>query len=256
MGLKPNGTLCIAEGYATGASIQEATRHAVAVAFNAGNLLPVARALRKKFPELRLIICADDDVNRPGNPGLTKAREAAQSVGGLLAVPDYGSNRPEGATDFNDFHQHAGLEAVRAGIELARPAESGGNEYRNSWPEPKPIIGELKPVPAFDTETLLPNALRAWIVDEAERMPCPPDFIAAAALVALGSIVGARCAIKPKGRDSWLIVPNLWGGIVGDPSAKKSPAWDAALKPLDRFCEGAGSAQRGSGRLRNRQGGL
>jgi hypothetical protein len=72
-------------------------------------------------------------------------------------------------------------------------------------------------------------------MDEAERMPCPPDFIAAAALVALGSIVGARCAIKPKGRDSWLVVPNVWGGIVGDPSAKKSPAWGAALKPLDRL---------------------
>jgi hypothetical protein len=45
-------------------------------------------------------------------------------------------------------------------------------------------------VPAFDAETLLPEALRAWIMDEAERMPCPPDFIVAAALVALGSIVG------------------------------------------------------------------
>jgi hypothetical protein len=66
-------------------------------------------------------------------------------------------------------------------------------------------------------------------------MPCPPEFIGAAALVALGSIIGARCAIKPKARDSWLIVPNLWGGIVGDPSAKKSPAWGAALKPLDRL---------------------
>ena len=82
---------------------------------------------------------------------------------------------------------------------------------------------------------MLPPVLRAWIMDEAERMPCPPDFVAAAALVALGSIVGARCAIKPKARDSWLIVPNLWGGIVGDPSAKKSPAWSAALKPLDRL---------------------
>ena len=57
-------------------------------------------------------------------------------------------------------------------------------------------------MPAFDADTLLPDALRAWIMDEAERMPCPPDFIAAAALVALGSIIGARCAIKPKGRDS------------------------------------------------------
>jgi hypothetical protein len=45
----------------------------------------------------------------------------------------------------------------------------------------------------------------------------------------------AHCAIKPKSQDNWLIVPNLWGGIVGDPSAKKSTAWGAALKPLDRL---------------------
>jgi hypothetical protein len=124
------------------------------------------------------------------------------------------------------------LHAVAA-IRQSRPA--GTAEANCAWPDPQPIIAELKPVPAFDADTLLPESLRAWIVDEAERMPCPPAFIAAAALVALGSIVGARCAIKPKARDSWLIVPNLWGGIVGDPSAKKSPAWGAALKPLDRL---------------------
>ncbi len=72
-------------------------------------------------------------------------------------------------------------------------------------------------------------------MDEADRMPCPPDFVAATALVALGSLIGARCAIKPKAGDPWLIVPNLWGGIVGDPSAKKSPAWGVAMKPLDRL---------------------
>jgi hypothetical protein len=124
------------------------------------------------------------------------------------------------------------LYAVAAARKPNVPGISGADE---AWPDPKPIVGELKPVPAFDAETLLPKMLRGWIMDEAERMPCPPDFIAAAALVALGSIVGARCAIKPKARDSWLIVPNLWGGIVGDPSAKKSPAWGAALKPLDRL---------------------
>jgi putative DNA primase/helicase len=230
---QPDGTLCIAEGYATGASIHEATGHAVAVAFNAGNLLPVARALRAKFPGLRLIVCADDDAMTDGNPGLTKAREAAQAVGGLLAVPDFGAQRPGGATDFNDLHQDAGPAAVSACIEAAAHVDSSPSSA--GWPQPRPIIAELKPVPAFDADTLLPAALRAWVMDEAERMPCPPEFIGAAALVALGSIIGARCAIKPKARDSWLIVPNLWGGIVGDPSAKKSPAWGAALKPLDRL---------------------
>ena len=53
--------LCIAEGFATGATIHEAAGYAVAVAMNAGNLQPVAQALRAKFPELVLILCADDD---------------------------------------------------------------------------------------------------------------------------------------------------------------------------------------------------
>ena len=230
---QPEGALCVAEGYATGASIHEATGYAVAVAFNAGNLLPVAQAIRAKFPALRLVVCADDDAATPGNPGLTKAREAAQAVGGFLAVPEFGAGRPQGANDFNDLERHAGPVAVRACIERAAPVDANANP--DGWPQPKPIIAELKPVPAFDADTLLPNALRAWVMDEAERMPCPPEFIAAAALVALGSIIGARCAIRPKSRDSWLIVPNLWGGIVGDPSAKKSPAWGVALKPFDRL---------------------
>lgn len=229
----PDRVLCIAEGYATAASIYESTGHAVAVAFNASNMVAVARAVRARFRDRRLIVCADDDVNTAGNPGLTKAREAAQEVDGALAVPDFGESRPDGATDFNDLHRHAGAAAVRDAIERAVAVEP--DPLGDAWPEPKPIIAELKPVPAFDADTLLPPVLRAWVMDEAERMPCPPEFIAAAALVALGSVVGARCAIKPKARDSWLIVPNLWGGIVGDPSAKKSPAWSAALKPLDRL---------------------
>lgn len=232
---EPQDLLCIAEGYATAASVHEATGHAVAVAFNAGNLLPVARMLRAKFPDLRLVVCADDDADTPGNPGLSKAREATQAVGGYLAVPDFGDARPPGASDFNDLHRVAGLPAVRTCVERAMAAVAGGSEHANAWPTPRPILAELKPVPAFDAETLLPAALRAWIMDEAERMPCPPEFVAAAALVTLGSIIGARCAIKPKALDPWLIVPNLWGAIVGDPSAKKSPAWGAALKPLDRL---------------------
>ena len=71
---KPDGTLCIAEGYATGASIFEATGYAVAVAFNAGNLDAVARELRGKYPDMRIIVCADDDYRTDGNPGIREAR--------------------------------------------------------------------------------------------------------------------------------------------------------------------------------------
>ncbi len=81
--------LCIAEGFATGATIHQATGYPVAVAFNAGNLLAVAKAMREKFPDLPLILCADDDRHTPGNPGLTKATEAARAVGGLLVIPSF-----------------------------------------------------------------------------------------------------------------------------------------------------------------------
>jgi hypothetical protein len=72
-------------------------------------------------------------------------------------------------------------------------------------------------------------------MDETERMPCPPDYVAAAAIVAACAIVGARCAIRPKSLDPWSVVPNLWGGIVGDPSDKKSPAMNAAFRPMERL---------------------
>jgi putative DNA primase/helicase len=108
--------LCIAEGFATGASIHEATGYPVAVALNAGNLLAVTEAMRERFADLPLIVCADDDYRTEGNPGLTKATEAARAVGGLLALPDFGSDRPDGATDFNDMAALCGKDAVREAV--------------------------------------------------------------------------------------------------------------------------------------------
>ncbi|TAL73709.1 MAG: toprim domain-containing protein [Rhodanobacter sp.] len=86
--------LCIAEGYATGASVHAATGYPVAVAFNAGNLEPVAINLRASYPTARIVICADNDTataERIGrNPGMEAATAAARAVGGLLAVPHFG----------------------------------------------------------------------------------------------------------------------------------------------------------------------
>ena len=86
---RPDAVLCVCEGYATAASIYEATGHATACAFDAGNLDPVARALRDKFPRLRLILCADNDAETEGNPGVRYAEAAARAVGGFLAVPTF-----------------------------------------------------------------------------------------------------------------------------------------------------------------------
>ena len=81
------------------------------MAFDAGNLLAVAQAMREQYPDRKIILWADDDYQRvdrnghPENIGIIKATEAAQAVNGHLAVPDFGPNRPEGATDFNDLYQ-------------------------------------------------------------------------------------------------------------------------------------------------------
>lgn len=85
---RPLDSLLLCEGMATGATLYAATGIGVAVCFSAGNLQPVARALRLKFPQLRLIVCADNDLT-PGNPGLTHATQAARAVGGFLAVPRF-----------------------------------------------------------------------------------------------------------------------------------------------------------------------
>ena len=111
--------LCVAEGFATGATIHETTGYPGAVAFNAGNLEAVARALRARFPDVTLILCADDDVKTGGNSGLTKATAAALAVGGKLAVPDFGADRPDGASDFNDMAAVCGAEAVARAIAAA-----------------------------------------------------------------------------------------------------------------------------------------
>jgi putative DNA primase/helicase len=109
----PRDRLIVCEGFATGATIHEATGHAVAVAFSSNNLAPVSVALRRKYPFLSIIVAADDDWRTPANPGRMHAKAAALAVGGVVAIPIFPSDRPEKATDFNDLHAIAGLDAVR-----------------------------------------------------------------------------------------------------------------------------------------------
>ena len=218
-------TLCIAEGYATAATIHEATGLPVAVAFSCGSLEPVARALAGKLPSVRLVLCADDDACTSGNPGVTKAAAAAQAVGGVLAVPDFGAERPDGATDFNDLALHRGVEAVRECIDRAtQPLR----------PEPHSLPPEFPPVQSFDLE-LLPDSLRAWVADICERVQCPPDFVAVPLTVALGSLIGRKVRIRPKALDNWSVVPNVWGCVIGRPGTMKSPAVAEALQPLRKL---------------------
>lgn len=100
--------------------------------------------------------------------------------------------------------------------------------------EPEPLPRELPSVDRFDP-WMLPRALLAWIVDIAKRIQCPMDFPAVAAMVAFSSVVGRKVGIRPKQRDDWLVVPNLWGALIGRPGIMKTPPLQEATRPLKRM---------------------
>ena len=100
--ITPGKPLCICEGWATGATLHE-SGYTVACAMNAGNLKPVALALRAEYHTTEIIIAGDDDRLTDGNPGRTAANTAAAAVGGQVAFPEWPEGAPDDLTDFNDL---------------------------------------------------------------------------------------------------------------------------------------------------------
>ena len=238
--------IAVCEGFSTAATIHQATGLPVAVAFNAGNLLAVAESLRENFSDLPMIICGDDDHKRNGNPGLTKAKEAARKAGAFLAVPEFGTARPDSATDFNDLGALRGLEAVKKGITgAALPSPEAGTTPppksvatdNSAWPEPSPLP-KLPPVPDFPFE-ILPNELQGYISDCASRARYRIDFAAVSSMVGLGSVIGRKLGIRLKTHDNWTEFANIWGGCIGPPSALKSPATRDGMTPFKALQESA-----------------
>lgn len=110
-------TLLVCEGFATGASLHEATGHAVAVAFNAGNIARVAKLMQKKYLDIKVVICADNDIHVDGkeNVGVSAAMKAATELGAYLAVPELDGMK----CDFNDLKLANGTDAVKSVIDNA-----------------------------------------------------------------------------------------------------------------------------------------
>ncbi len=121
IGGAPVGTLLIGSGYATSASCYEATGITTVIAFSDNNIGAVAGTMRLLFPGLKIIFLADDDCKNAVNSGIESCTAAALAIDGYLAVPDFGADRPDGVSDFNDLHRLAGLEAVKRCIDAATP---------------------------------------------------------------------------------------------------------------------------------------
>lgn len=165
----------IAEGYATAASLRRVTGLATIAAFDSGNLLDVARAVRQREPARRIVIAADNDHHLPRqavplpNVGLEKAHAAAAAVGGVGLSPPFAPG--DTGTDWNDHAAQNGREATRAvvqavlrvhGIALPHPSQASQTPIREAT-APRPSVAR---VPATQVERdaarqRLPSGARA-----------------------------------------------------------------------------------------------
>ncbi len=134
--------IILTEGYATAATIAETVSHPTVVAFDSNNLVPVAQALRGRFPDKPILICGNDDrhmerharLNAKLHEGHYHAVKAAQTIAGAAIFPSFTrtetTERPKEFVSFNDLAQkstrgRAAVEtAIRAGISQARGAIS------------------------------------------------------------------------------------------------------------------------------------
>ncbi|WP_095196943.1 VapE domain-containing protein [Pseudomonas sp. Irchel 3A7] len=150
---EPGEPVLVCEGYATGASLHMATSLTVAIAFDAGNLLVVCKAMRERFPGCPLIVCRDDDwkTKRPNgdpwNPGEDKANNAALVVGGQVVAPIFSGEREDKWTDFNDLHVAEGLDAVRRQLlAVVKPPAAGGWKDQLARSESGALIAHMQNV--------------------------------------------------------------------------------------------------------------
>lgn len=255
----PKGVVLIAEGYATAATLHQATGLPVVVAFDAGNLLPVAEAIKKAYRGSRILVCADDDYLTEGNPGVKAAENAALAVDGGVAVPVFGEDRGgKKLTDYNDLAAMAGEPTVRAQIEAriaalgwevaaqvtrAAGALAGGAGERSRRQD---IASVIQVDEALERFAMVYGAGGTWF-DNAEHMLVPKadlqdilpehgmrDMRNRKRVVRLDEV-----GFDPAGTDG-RIKCNLWGGWPTEP---KAGTCTVMLDLLEYLCSGEDNAR-------------
>jgi phage/plasmid primase-like uncharacterized protein len=153
----PKDSLFITEGYATAASIHEATGQPTVCVFNAGNILPAIEELKRRYPDIKLTICADNDAKALKNNGLIKAQEAGNKYAIPVIIPEFTKEELEqgNPTDFNDMAALRGKAAIKA---ILMPEKTSASplkfkaltiEQIQSLPPVKWLIDQIFPVNSF-----------------------------------------------------------------------------------------------------------
>ena len=227
---KPSNPLVICEGFATAASLHLATGLGCIIAFNAGNLGPVAALFRERFPEHEILIAADDDrfatpskAFPKGNPGITCAKAAAAQSRCDVRVPafDTDDGRP---TDWNDFAQRYGLERTRLSFlkleSTQQPEPAREIEYLPHEPKKPPTIDYLSHLPDLsDDKTPKPLTTIANLREILRRC-------------------GVVCRYNVIRKNEELIIPGH--GFSSDNDSNASLAW--VLSEMEKFGMSSGKA--------------
>ena len=236
----PRGLVLVAEGYATAATLHESTGLPVAVAFDAGSLMPVVADLAQKYRTSKILICADDDYLTPGNPGCEAARLAATAHGAAWCSPKFSEERSttkKGPTDYNDLANLEGphvvanqitahLESLGWKLPRARELTTGGQGELPS----KTILSSLLSVDEACDRFALIYGGKGTLFDQQEHLLVPktdvldiiPDHgwrewkLRQDRKVVRLSEVGFDPACTDKS-----IRCNLWGGWPTEPKAGK-----------------------------------
>ena len=116
------------------------------------------------------------------------------------------------------LHEVPAMVIVGAGEDWPQPHRNPRPSQRRrrkagqgQWPDPEPLEAGLLEVTPFDPDALLPESIRPWVTDMAEQMQARIDYLGTTAMVALGSTLGRRIAIRPTRSGEWFEVPNLLG---------------------------------------------
>lgn len=166
--------ICVAEGFATGATIAECTGHTVYVTFNAGNMVACAKEIRVMHPDAKIVFCADNDHFKKDKNGIViqtgikKAMLAATAVDGYIAWPEtHKLLKGEEKTDFNDLFLLVGAQDVKDRIDLyaRKPTEIQADHLDGKPPVLVDVPGEAiaggvsphipTPLPDSDWRTFL-----------------------------------------------------------------------------------------------------
>lgn len=167
--------IAIAEGYATGVTVNQVTGATTYCAFNTGNLAAVSAWVADQHPGVPVVFFADNDEH---GAGLRYAKDAAAPIGATVALP------PE-LGDWDDYRQAHGVEAAKlamrqaiaadreaCGVVVAKPATAEPEPAAPAAVEPGPAPIEPPPTPFGFT---LPGMAPAPAAATTKRKAAPKE---------------------------------------------------------------------------------